>query len=133
LEENDRLAPIRGGVMHELETVVVGSVRPALLDTGCRWTKGFAKTCSSGIIALSVGSRAGGFADRRKSSAHSFLAGYADRESLEIRCVRSTQTLKEKDQTTDLTGGSTTIGLTPGTFVPVDRIEFAPPKAIGDK
>ena len=41
--------------------------------------------------------------------------------------------LKEKDQTTDLSGGSTTIGLTPGTFVPVDRIEFAPPKAGGNK
>ncbi len=41
--------------------------------------------------------------------------------------------LKEKDQTTDLSGSSTTIGLTPGTFVPVDRIEFAPPKAGGDK
>jgi hypothetical protein len=41
------------------------------------------------------------------------------------------KTLKEKDQTTDL--GSTTIGLTPGTFVPVDRIEFALPKAGGDK
>jgi hypothetical protein len=40
------------------------------------------------------------------------------------------KTLQEKDQTTD--GGSTTIGLTPGTFVPVDRIEFAPPKS-GDK
>jgi len=40
-------------------------------------------------------------------------------------------TLKEKDQTTDL--GSTTIGLTPGTFVPVDRIEFAPPKGGGDE
>ena len=39
------------------------------------------------------------------------------------------KTLKEKDQTTDL--GTTTIGLTPGTFVPVDRIEFAPPKARG--
>ena len=39
------------------------------------------------------------------------------------------KTLKEKDQTTDL--GSTTIGLTPGTFVPVDRIEFAPPKTGG--
>jgi hypothetical protein len=43
------------------------------------------------------------------------------------------KTLKEKDQTTDLSGSSTTIGLTPGTFVPVDRIEFAPPKAGGDK
>jgi len=43
------------------------------------------------------------------------------------------KTLKEKDQTTDLSGSSTTIGLTPGTFVPVDRIEFAPPKASGDK
>jgi hypothetical protein len=43
------------------------------------------------------------------------------------------KTLKEKDQTTDLSGGSTTIGLTPGTFVPVDRIEFAPPKVGGDK
>jgi hypothetical protein len=41
------------------------------------------------------------------------------------------KTLKEKDQTTY--GGSTTIGLTPGTFVPVDRIEFAPPKAGSDK
>jgi hypothetical protein len=41
--------------------------------------------------------------------------------------------LQEKDQTTDLSGSSTTIGLTPGTFVPVDRIEFAPPKAGGDK
>ena len=41
--------------------------------------------------------------------------------------------LKEKDQTTDLSGGSTTIGLTPGTFVPVDRIEFAPPKTGGNK
>jgi hypothetical protein len=41
------------------------------------------------------------------------------------------KTLKEKDQTTDL--GSTTIGLTPGTFVPVDRIEFAPPRASSDK
>ena len=43
------------------------------------------------------------------------------------------KTLKEKDQTTDLSGGSTIIGLTPGTFVPVDRIEFAPPKVGGDK
>ena len=43
------------------------------------------------------------------------------------------KTLKDKDQTTDLSGGSTTIGLTPGTFVPVDRIEFAPPKAGNDK
>jgi hypothetical protein len=43
------------------------------------------------------------------------------------------KTLKDKDQTTDLSGGSTIIGLTPGTFVPVDRIEFAPPKAGGDK
>jgi hypothetical protein len=43
------------------------------------------------------------------------------------------KTLKEKDQTTDLSGGSTTVGLTPGTFVPVDRIEFAPPKGGGDK
>src|SRR3984885_12439926 len=42
------------------------------------------------------------------------------------------KTLKEKDQTTDLSGGSTIVGLTPGTFVPVDRIEFAPPKG-GDK
>jgi hypothetical protein len=41
--------------------------------------------------------------------------------------------LKDKDQTTDLSGGSTTIGLTPGTFVPVDRIEFAAPKASNDK
>lgn len=41
--------------------------------------------------------------------------------------------LKDKDRTTDLSGGATTIGLTPGTFVPVDRIEFAPPKASGDK
>jgi len=38
------------------------------------------------------------------------------------------KTLKDKDQTTDLSGGSTIVGLTPGTFVPVDRIEFAPPK-----
>jgi len=37
--------------------------------------------------------------------------------------------LKDKDQTSDLSGGSTIIGLTPGTFVPVDRIEFAAPKA----
>ena len=43
------------------------------------------------------------------------------------------KTLKEKDQTSDLSGGSTIVGLTPGTFVPVDRIEFAPPKASGDK
>ncbi|MGA3091884.1 MAG: hypothetical protein ABSD75_25025 [Terriglobales bacterium] len=43
------------------------------------------------------------------------------------------KTLKEKDQTTDLSGGRTTVGLTPGTFVPVDRIEFAPPKGGGDK
>jgi hypothetical protein len=43
------------------------------------------------------------------------------------------KTLKEKDQTTDLSGGSTIVGLTPGTFVPVDRIEFAPPKAGNDK
>jgi hypothetical protein len=41
------------------------------------------------------------------------------------------KTLKEKDQTTNLSVGSTTIGLTPGTFVPVDRIEFAPPKVGG--
>ena len=34
------------------------------------------------------------------------------------------KTLKEKDQTSDLSGGSTIVGLTPGTFVPVDRIEF---------
>jgi hypothetical protein len=43
------------------------------------------------------------------------------------------KTLKDKDQTNDLSGGSTLVGLTPGTFVPVDRIEFAPPKAAGDK
>ena len=43
------------------------------------------------------------------------------------------KTLKDKDQTRDLSGGSTIIGLTPGTFVPVDRIEFAAPKAGGDK
>lgn len=43
------------------------------------------------------------------------------------------KTLKDKDQTTDLSGGSTIIGLTPGTFVPVDRIEFAAPKAGSDK
>jgi len=42
------------------------------------------------------------------------------------------KTLKDKDQTRDLSGGSTIIGLTPGTFVPVDRIEFAP-KAGSDK
>jgi len=41
--------------------------------------------------------------------------------------------LKDKDQTSDLSGGSTIIGLTPGTFVPVDRIEFAPPKTGSDK
>ena len=41
--------------------------------------------------------------------------------------------LKEKDQTTDQSGSRTTIGLPPGTFVPVDRIEFALPKASGDK
>jgi len=41
--------------------------------------------------------------------------------------------LKEKDQTTDPSGLRTMVGLTPGTFVPVDRIEFAPPKAVGDK
>ncbi len=43
------------------------------------------------------------------------------------------KTLQGKDQTTDLSGGSTIIGLTPGTFVPVDRIEFAPPKASNDR
>jgi hypothetical protein len=43
------------------------------------------------------------------------------------------KTLKDKDQTRDLSGGSTIIGLTPGTFVPVDRIEFAAPKAGSDK
>ena len=42
------------------------------------------------------------------------------------------KTLQGKDQTRDLSGGSTIIGLTPGTFVPVDRIEFAP-KAGSDK
>jgi len=42
------------------------------------------------------------------------------------------KTLREKDQTRDLSGGSTIIGLTPGTFVPVDRIEFAP-KAGSDR
>jgi len=41
--------------------------------------------------------------------------------------------LKDKDQTSDLSGGSTIIGLTPGTFVPVDRIEFAPPRTGSDK
>src|ERR1019366_5658527 len=43
------------------------------------------------------------------------------------------KTLKEKDQTSDLSGGSTIVGLTPGTFVPVDRIEVAPPKATANK
>ena len=42
------------------------------------------------------------------------------------------KTLREKDQTRDLSGGSTIIGMTPGTFVPVDRIEFAP-KAGSDR
>jgi hypothetical protein len=45
----------------------------------------------SGVIPLPVGSRAGRFAGRGNSAAHSFLARYADRESLEIRCVRSAE------------------------------------------
>jgi len=43
-----------------------------------------------GVIALSVGSRAGRFTGWRNSSAHSLLAGYPDGKGLEVRCVRST-------------------------------------------